>query len=406
MIVRDGKKAISAFALLVFWIWSQDFLLQYLRVVFSKIPYIGVYRDIVFDALFILLIVLSIPKFKVRAWDMFIVLAIVVVFMANWIFYRDAQYYINRYMVDFLLKILPLYIVGISLGDSPERDRIIKIMVVLSLLTIVSDMIYKLFLGAPMSQMASQYQGDMDRAYKLLPHCCLVAYSAIKRSRPMRAVVAAAGCFYILMLGTRGAALICIIFIALLMAAGKTSKWAITRILLIFGGIGAFISSSFYLKSITWMYNKATNLGLSVRIFDKLLSGTAANINSRDVIQAKLLDAIGVHLFDGYGLCGDRVIAGSYAHNIVLELWVEFGLLIGTMIFLLIAMTVLRGYLSAKTIECKGLIISLIFACFFKLFLSGSYLDEKFLFLLLGLCVAEIRRAHPPGYLYWYKIND
>ena len=197
---------------------------------FSKIPYIGVYRDIVFDALFILLIVLSIPKFKVRAWDMFVILAIVVVFMANWIFYRDAQYYINRYMVDFLLKILPLYIVGISLGDSPERDRIIKIMVVLSLLTIVSDMAYKLILGAPMSQMASQYQGDMDRAYKLLPHCCLVAYSAIKRSRPMHAVVAAAGCFYILMLGTRGAALICIIFIALLMAAGKTSKWAITRI--------------------------------------------------------------------------------------------------------------------------------------------------------------------------------
>ena len=131
MIVRDGKKAISAFALLVFWIWSQDFLLQYLRVVFSKIPYIGVYRDIVFDALFILLIVLSIPKFKVRAWDMFVILAIVVVFMANWIFYRDAQYYINRYMVDFLLKILPLYIVGISLGDSPERDRIIKIMAML-----------------------------------------------------------------------------------------------------------------------------------------------------------------------------------------------------------------------------------------------------------------------------------
>ena len=69
------------------------------------------------------------------------------------------------------------------------------------------------------------------------------------------------------------------------------------------------------------MYNKATNLGLSVRIFDKLLSGTAANINSRDIIQAKLLDAIGVHLFDGYGLCGDRVIAGSYA----LILFLSFG---------------------------------------------------------------------------------
>ena len=154
------------------------------------------------------------------------------------------------------------------------------------------------------------------------------------------------------------------------------------------------------------MYNKANSLGLSVRIFDKLLSGTASNVSSRDVIQAKLFDAIGVRLFDGYGLCGDRVIAGSYAHNIVIELWVEFGLLIGTMIFALIALTLLRGYLSAKTIECKGLIISLIFACFFKLFLSGSYLDEKFLFLLLGLCVAEIRRAHPPGYLYRYKIND
>ena len=52
-----------------------------------------------------------------------------------------------------------------------------------------------------------------------------------------------------------------------------------------------------------------------------------------------------------------------------------------------------RGYLAAKDEGEKGLIFSLICASFCKLFLSGSYLDERLLFFLIGMCVYAMRKS-------------
>ena len=58
-----------------------------------------------------------------------------------------------------------------------------------------------------MDAIVSQYQGDMDLAYNLLPHCCLVAFYARKKSIYSILFLLYLEPFYLLMLGTRGAAL-------------------------------------------------------------------------------------------------------------------------------------------------------------------------------------------------------
>ena len=382
----------KAFNLLVLLIWIQTILLSYIRAIIMRIPIIGSYPDHLIGFVYAILIVMALKEIKIRKKDFLIMIFVVMLYLLQWLIYQDRTEFLDRYALDFLLGILPLYFIGANLGASEDQRETINQMYILSIITIVASIVYRYFFGTPMDEIASLYEGSMDQAYKLLPHCCLVAFYAIKRTNIINVVLTIIGGIYLLMLGTRGAALLYLILIALLLIMGNRSKWFIARTVAVSGGIALFISSSWYESAILWFYQKAQQFGLSVRIFDKLLSGSASQSSGRDVIREKLFAAIRENPFFGHGLCSDRIIANSYAHNVAIELWVEFGVVIGSILLLACILILLKGYLSSATDEMKGLVLVLIFSCFLKLFLSGSYLDERLLFFLLGLCVANIRR--------------
>lgn len=390
MKITFGSK--NAFVALVSLIWIQTILLSYIRAIIMRIPIIGAYPDYLIGFAYTIVIVMALWKIKIYKNDIIFVFAIVLGFFIQWLLYQDRTDYLDRYAVDFLLGVVPLYFVGVSLGVSEERDEIITQMYALSIITIIASIIYRYFLGTPMDEITSLYQGSMDQAYKLLPHCCLVAFYAIKRTNIVNVALTVIGGIYLLMLGTRGAALLYLILIALLFIIGNRSKWFIARIVAVFGGITVFISSSWYDVAILWFYQKAQQFGLSIRIFDKLISGEITQSSGRDLIRDRLFDAIKENPILGHGLCSDRVIAGSYAHNVAIELWVEFGVVIGSILLIACIIILLKGYMGADSEKAKGLVLILSFSCFLKLFLSGSYLDERLLFFLLGFCVANIRR--------------
>lgn len=390
---RFRLKRKNMFSLLVLWIWAQGILLQYIRALIIRFPIVGWYPDAVLSFFFIGILFLAIPYFRISKNDIFFIFSLIIVFMFEWFFYKDGQKYLDKYIVTFVVRILPLYFVGVSLGEAEDREEIVYQMYIISIITLVASIVYRFAFGESMSDAVSKYVGDMDHAYKVLPHCCLIAYYAVKRTNLLNLVCAAVGGFYLLMLGTRGAALLYLVLIALLLIMGRTSKGVIARIVVVFGIIGGFIVSPWYDAAILWMYQKAQQLGLSVRIFDKLIAGEVAVSGGRDTIRELLLYAIKEEPVFGNGLCSDRVLAGNYAHNVALELWVEFGVILGTAILIIVIVVLFRGYKATHGESEKGLILSLIFASFFKLFLSGSYLDERLLLFLLGLCVGAIRQV-------------
>ena len=232
----------------------------------------------------------------------------------------------------------------------------------------------------------------MDRAYKILPHCCLIAYYAVKRTNIWNTGLSVVGGIYLLLLGTRGAAMLYLLLVTLLLMMGKRSKGAILRIIVVSGAIAVFLMSPLYNATILWLYQTAQKLGLSIRIFDKLLNGGIGASSGRDTIRETLMDAVANGPLFGLGICMDRVLTGTYAHNIAIELWVDFGVFVGTAILVILTFVLMCGYLQAEGEGEKGLILCLIFGCFLKLFLSGSYLNERLLMLLLGLCVSSIRK--------------
>lgn len=385
------------FRLLIWTLWISTILLQYVRATIMRLPIIGSYPDSVIAVYFITMIVLSAHEIQLRSGDIIFVSMVTFCFLMENLIRGHGNEYLEAYFPGFLLNTLPLYIVGVALAQHKDEETIIDGMYTLSCITIVVNFIYKVIFGTPMDAVMSQYVGDMDLAYKLLPHCCLVVYYARKKANWINITLTVFGAFYLLMLGTRGAALILLINIAWNFVMGQTSRRMIARILILCCGVAAFLSSSLYDSAILWMYKMAQKFGLSIRIFDKLLQGVQMGSSGRNALAETLAVSVKEHFMFGTGLCSDRTIVGVYAHNIALELWVEFGVIIGTIILAALIITFLRGYLHGDNSAEKGLIIVLICSSFFKLFLSGSFMDDRWFFALIGLCVGVIRKSEYKG---------
>lgn len=380
------------FKLLIWTLWISTILLQYVRAAIMRMPIIGGYPDTVIAVYFVVMIVLSVREIRLRSVDIVFVLVVTLCFLLENLTRGHGNEYLEAYFPSFLLNTMPLYIVGIALTQHKDEEAIIDGMYTLSCITIVVNFIYKVVFGTPMDAVMSQYVGDMDLAYNLLPHCCLVAYYARKKTNWINVSLTVLGSFYLFMLGTRGAALILLINIAWNLVMGQTSRKTITRIIVLCCGVAAFLASSLYDSAILWMYKMAQRFGLSIRVFDKLLQGVQMGSSGRDVLQEKLLASIREHLFLGTGLCSDRLIAGTYAHNIAIEFWVDFGVFIGSVLLIAVVFIMCRGFFLSKDNNEKGLVMTLICAGFMKLLFSGSYLSHALFFLMLGVCVGVSRK--------------
>lgn len=380
------------FELLICMIWIQTILMQYFRAALMRLPIIGAFPDAVITICYIVVIILALPKFKLNGRDFLFVLGVTAVFIFEFLFRGQDNPYLDAYFPSFLLLTLPLYLVGIAISFYENREKLFFYLYMLSSLTIILNFIYKVIFGTPMAAVMSQYQGDMNLAYNLLPHCCLVAFYAAKKTNIFNVGLIVFSVIYLSMLGTRGAVAILLVNIAWNIIMGKNSKRMLSKILILFGAMAVFVSSSLCNSLIMWMYEFAQKLGLSIRIFDKLLGGTQLGSSGRDILTERLLASVNEHFLFGTGLCSDRMMVGIYAHNISIELWVSFGLILGTVILMVLFGVFFRGYFCSKSIIDKGFLAMLMCSSFFKLFLSGTFMDERLLFILIGACVGVLRK--------------
>lgn len=388
-----SKKKRMPFEILLWMLWTSTILMRYVRAVVLRIPIICDFPDVIMTACFVIIILFALRDFQITAKDILFVLSIYLIFIIECLTRGQNNPYLEKYYFEFPLKTVLLYLVGSSLSANEREDEIIDHLYVLSMITLPVCFAYNMIFGSPMDENASKYQGSMDLAYHLLPHCCLIAYYAKKKTNILNVALTVFGAFYLMLLGTRGAALMMLLCVGWTLVMGRNSKKVFVRIIGLCGVVAAFIMSPLYEAFILWMYKMAQDLGLSVRIFDKLLSAGQMDSSGRDALAETLMASVKAHTFWGTGLCSDRIMVGVYAHNIALELWVEFGVIIGTIILIALIVTLLRGYLCSAGSAEKGLIIALICSSFLKLFLSGSFMDDRWFFALIGLCVGAIRKS-------------
>lgn len=87
----------------------------------------------------------------------------------------------------------------------------------------------------------------------------------------------------------------------------------------------------------------------------------------------------------GHGIFGDRYfLDGTYAHNIFLEVWLDFGIILGTLVLLFLIVFITKTFLRSNDKKLFLLFFSL---GFMPLLVSGSYLISIMFSILIGFLI-------------------
>lgn len=139
-------------------------------------------------------------------------------------------------------------------------------------------------------------------------------------------------------------------------------------------------------------------LGLSSRVFDFILSGRFFSSSGRNEIREVLVN----HLFSidgvfGFGVCGDRVLTSTheYAHNIFLEILIQFGWILGLMFCALLIWLFLRAY--KRHTEYNEFIIILIFSKVLALMVSATFWNEIYFWCMIAICLRNVNAIKNTG---------
>ncbi len=401
------NKKLNFHIILIVMIWCQTILMEYVRGVILRVPILGNYPNVVIAALYAGMIFLAFRQLTFSVRDVYLYVLFSLVYCASFFLFSNTRSYWKEEAISFALQTLPLYFVGvIFVSNEKDRDRTLDWMYYASMATIVLNFIYK----ALLRRGAHAFEGgDMDNAYKLLPHVCLVLYFAFKKPTVWNIASSLLGISFLFFLGTRGAAFIGLSFaVVCFVFLPKKKEKVYVRLGMLAVLMAMLFIPPIFTFIIKTMASLAGKLGFSVRIFNQILEGGLTISSGREKLMGTVYAEIMRKPFLIRGIYSDRVVLeGLYVHNVILELWHAFGIPFGSILFLAIITLPIIAWKKAKDEKLRGLILVLFFGCITKLMLSGSYLREPLLFFLFGICSAVLRKGkEKESILQEKELND
>lgn len=239
----------------------------------------------------------------------------------------------------------------------------------------------------------------MDAAYKVLPSVIVVIASTFNQTRGWNIFCTILGVGLILTYGTRGpivavlAVIVVLVFSRIISKKNFLGKSLYIIVSAILGYILCSTDVLFgFMKTLAKQFSV---IGFSTRIFDSFFSGEFSVSVGRDNIRSVIIESIKKHPLLGNGIMSDRIISGGdYSHNIILEILCSFGVVLGTIIIIAIAVVFVRGIRSSKNYIEHSFVIGICLMIVIKLMLSGSFIIEQYFFFCIGLCVHECRKIN------------
>jgi O-antigen ligase len=382
----------GAAVLFISMVWASQ-LVVYLQAVFLRIPILDSIADFIVPFLYVVVLFLSLPNLlkNFKVIDFVFYFSCLGIYLLNFIFYPRNIEVLNFYWVRFLILSLPLYFIGIAI----DIKKMFNIFFIISILCVFwqcfVSLIYKqATIG---SMVENEIAEQMHTSYNILPHVLFVIWGTLRKFNIWGLIASVLGAFLIFSYGTRGPMLCMLLFIIAYLILFKQYKHRFLSWFLIIGVTAVLI---YYLEVIVlFMQELTVNIGMSSRIFDIIVNqGLIQYTSGRDEIVSILINAIRESGFLGYGIGGSWQFVNTYPHNLVIDLWISFGLFFGSLLFIVIIFIQLRGLKACKTLEDKGFLMLLFFCGFFKLFMSYTYIDEPMLYMLLGFAVGLKRRKY------------
>lgn len=137
-----------------------------------------------------------------------------------------------------------------------------------------------------------------------------------------------------------------------------------------------------------------SNEGIQSRTLNLLISGELLSHDSgREYIQNIVLQAFWKDPICGLGLWGDRPLIGIYSHNIIIELYAHFGIIIASIIIVTFCYIVIKLFVKLDK-ENRNTLVKYVVAFITPLVFSGSYLTSYGLASLFGIIYLLYKTAN------------
>ncbi len=375
------------FKLLLLIFWGKDFVCTYIRAVLIRLPIISRFADYVIPGVAVVCCLLAFPymvkRFSYK--DLIFLLCVTAAYCVNLLICPNTYDYLLEIAPNFWTMVFPLYFLGLRID--PEED--VPLLYRMSMVNIVLFFVYVSLFGSDMSAEQSMYQGAMGRAYSLLPQILMIAVFMIKQTNVWNVVLFSAASVYLFYCGTRGAIVCLLLFLFLFILLHQSFRY--NRVLYVVVAVLMALIVLFYEEILLTMRMVAREIGMSERIFNALLSESFFESGGRSRYISTTLEGIAAKPIVGYGIAGDRVLNGTYCHNIILEFLASFGVVPGMALTLALLELLRRSFFKTENMHSRSLTLLLFCASFIKLNLSSSYLLEGLFFLMVGVCVGRIR---------------
>lgn len=304
---------------------------------------------------------------------------------AVYLFTSWMDYSTNPVYVIFLYS-LPGYI---FMRKLKQYDYLILYMKYFSYIVVCMSILVFLF---SRDSAAAQY---MTFSYNMLTQLFFLIVYTPNKNRTVHYIIVACGIFVFLFGGARGATIALLIAgIMFYLLSHKLTSKTIGVIFLTTICVGFFI---IFKKQILVAISELLEIfSLNSRTFYMLLNGEILSDSNRLELYQIAWENIGIL---GKGFMGDRVILKSYPHNLFLEILVQFGWIVGLIIWCFICYCIIGGLFKKE--KAEFVFICLLIPCgFIKLMMTGSYLNqEPAFYILMGLCInSRTRRDKICGY--------
>ena len=327
----------------------------------------------------------------IRLIDIVAYLAVCSFYYLSPTIYPMSRIFVESTFSSFALNKLPFYFLALMINFHRDKNAlaiISKLQLVMTAFFVLLSLVGLVNISASRENMAS--------SYAVLFPTMFLFYIFSRTQSKIDLIFFILGVFLILVFGTRGPLLCLIIYLLVYLFHNYKHNTVVSINILL--GIG-FVY--IFLRPIVLVLMFLTKMvGLSTRIFESFLDEELFNYESssgRDEIHELLWNYIindqgGI----GYGLGSDRLMGRTgteYAHNIVYEIWMDFGIYFGSLLLFLLALLFVFSLKKAYRSEDYYFLLILFVFSIIREFLSSSYLQDYQFYFFIGFCV-NILRSH------------
>ena len=386
------KKQVNnvAFIILLSLIWAKDTIFSYVVEVIERLPLVGVFSEYVFDSALIIAIVFSFPYLsrKVKMQDILIYIIGLFVVLCSLLFQPNTLPYF-KYETYIIFPASLYLFFGVAFNLKDYKDLLFW----LSFLGVCAVFLYQFYYMLTGRELIDD---NMGTAYAVLLSVVYLIYYAFLKKDLRYWITAIIGIILSFLFGTRGV-ILCVgvfliigFYLTIFRNFKKNTKTVVIVTLVLMAALLLFTDLTIEIAKILSSIFK--DLGFSTRIFDWFIEGNIAADNGRN----ELIDAVMAALLKkpvfGYGILGDRVVLeGRYVHNIMLELWCDFGFILGSACLLFFISLFCRFVFKTNVLDEKLFILMLLSIVVPKLIVSGSYIREPWFFFLIGFGISTLR---------------